>query len=112
MRAVVALHCLLAGFVHGADVGQCQTNSVEGWTVLVDERLLAEQSVETKKALELLRTHLKEIVRVVPASPMEYFAENTEAFFSRNDCFPFARAELKRHDPEMEELAKVWSVTK
>ncbi len=31
----------------------------------------------------------------------EYFAESTEAFFSRNDFFPFTRDELKKHDPEM-----------
>ncbi len=37
-------------------------------------------------------------------NPMEYFAETTEAFFSRNDFFPFTRDELKRHDPEMEKL--------
>jgi len=42
-------------------------------------------------------------------SPMEYFAEMTEAFFSRNDFFPFTRDELKRHDPEMFKLlAKLW----
>ena len=46
------------------------------------------------------------------SSPMEYFAEATEAFFSRNDFFPFNRAELKQHDPEMERLvAKLWGVT-
>lgn len=32
---------------------------------------------------------------------MEYFAETTEAFFGRNDFFPFTRAELAAHDPEM-----------
>jgi hypothetical protein len=31
----------------------------------------------------------------------EYFAETTEAFFSRNDIYPFTRDELKEHDPEM-----------
>ena len=42
---------------------------------------------------------------------MEYFTEATEAFFSRNDFFPFNRAELKRHDPGMEQLlAKLWGV--
>jgi hypothetical protein len=235
MRALVVLLCLLVGFAYAADARQYQTNSIEGWTVLVDEQLLAEQKVDTKKALELLRTQLKEIVRVVPASaaaklrevtlwfsaeysgvkpkaeyhpdigwlrvngrnaamakgveftnvrdfqkemnrmpnftlhelahayhdrvlsggfdnveikavferakvsktydkverwfgngrpntfersyamtnPMEYFAENTEAFFSRNDFFPFTREELKRHDPEMEQLlARLWGVTK
>jgi hypothetical protein len=43
----------------------------------------------------------------------EYFAEATEAFFSRNDFFPFDREELRRHDPKMENaLARLWGVTK
>lgn len=40
------------------------------------------------------------------ASPMEYFAECTEAFFSTNDFFPFHRQQLARHDPEMFALLK------
>ena len=44
-------------------------------------------------------------------NPMEYFAENTEAYFSRNDFFPFTREELKRHDPEMfAVLEKLWGI--
>ena len=44
-------------------------------------------------------------------NPMEYFAECTEAFFSRNDFYPFDRAELKQLDPDMERLlAKLWGV--
>ena len=44
-------------------------------------------------------------------NPMEYFAETTEAFFSRNDFFPFTRKELHRHDPEMETLLeRVWKL--
>lgn len=43
-----------------------QTNTIEGWTVLVDVRLLRELPEETAKALGLLRGHLQEIVRVVP----------------------------------------------
>ena len=44
-------------------------------------------------------------------NPMEYFAESTEAFFARNDFFPFDHAELKRHDPGMEQLlAKLWGL--
>ena len=43
-------------------------------------------------------------------NPMEYFAENTEAFFSRNDFFPFTRDELKQTDPEMFELLeRLWN---
>lgn len=42
-------------------------------------------------------------------TPQEYFAETSEAFFSRNDFFPFDRDELKRHDPEMYGLlGKLW----
>lgn len=43
-------------------------------------------------------------------SPQEYFAESTEAFFARNDFFPFNREELRRHDPAMERLLeRLWS---
>lgn len=206
-----------------------QTKSVEGWTVLVNDRLLTESPDATIKALELLGLQLREIVRVVPApavaklrtvplwfspeypgvppraeyhpgagwlklngrdptmvkgveftnartfeaemkrmpnfalhelahayhdqvfgfgnaeikaaydrakasqsyeavgrwhgdgrpntterayamsTPQEYFAETSEAFFSRNDFFPFTRAELEKHDPEMAALlARLW----
>lgn len=45
------------------------------------------------------------------SSPQEYFAENTEAFFGRNDFFPFDRTELQEHDPRfLELLKKVWQV--
>jgi len=44
--------------------------------------------------------------------PQEYFAETTEAFFGTNDFFPFTRAELKQHDPEMFALLeKLWIST-
>lgn len=212
-----------------------QTNSIEGWRVLVNERLLAEEKAATEKALKLLRGQLQEIVRVVPppavaklrevtlwfspeypgvppraeyhpgadwlrhngrdpvmargveftdvrnfeaetkrmpnftlhelahsyhdrvltrgfenveikavyerakasksydqverwfgdgrpntkekayamTNPMEYFAESTEAFFSRNDFFPFTREELKQLDPEMDQLLVIlWGVTR
>ncbi len=43
-------------------------------------------------------------------NPMEYFAETSEAFFGTNDVFPFVRAELKEHDPEMFKLLKkLWA---
>ena len=209
-----------------------QTNSIEGWRVLVNVRLLSDDRAATEKALGLLRVQLQEIARVVPApavaklrevplwfspeypgvkpraeyhpdagwlrdngrdpamatgveftdvrnfeaetkrmpnftlhelahgyhdrvlargfgnpeikaayerakisksydtverwfgkgrpntrekayamtNPMEYFAETTEAFYSRNDFFPFTRAELKHHDPEMAALLEqLWN---
>ncbi len=43
---------------------------------------------------------------------MEYFAETTEAYFFRNDFFPFTREELRRHDPEMYALLeRLWGVS-
>jgi hypothetical protein len=45
-------------------------------------------------------------------NPQEYFAESTEAFFTRNDFFPYDYAELLRHDPEMcKLLTQLWGVT-
>ncbi len=39
----------------------------------------------------------------------EYFAEGTEAYFYRNDFYPFVRAELQRHDPRLHDLLKkIW----
>jgi dipeptidyl-peptidase-4 len=42
-------------------------------------------------------------------NPMEYFAEGSEAYFYRNDFYPFVRAELKEHDPRLHELlVEIW----
>ena len=42
---------------------------------------------------------------------MEYFAEGTEAYFDRNDFYPFVRAELKEHDPVFHDLLEeIWGV--
>ena len=39
----------------------------------------------------------------------EYFAESTEAYFYRNDFYPFTRAELRLHDPAAHALMeKIW----
>jgi len=39
----------------------------------------------------------------------EYFAEGTEAYFNRNDFYPFVRAELKEHDPVFHDLlVEIW----
>ena len=221
------------GMPGGSIAARYETNLIAGWTVLVNERLLAGEKPATDQALALLRGQLQEIVRVVPApavaelrkvtlwfspkypdvkptaeyhpgadwlrehgrdpamaqgveftnvrnfaaetrrmpnftlhelahayqdrvlphgfdnaeiraayerakaagiydrversfgdgrantferayaltNPMEYFAETTEAFFARNDFFPFNRAELKQHDPDMAQLlARLWAV--
>ena len=39
----------------------------------------------------------------------EYFAEGTEAYFYRNDFYPFVRAELNEHDPALQALLQeIW----
>jgi Mlc titration factor MtfA (ptsG expression regulator) len=44
-------------------------------------------------------------------NPMEFFAESTEAFFTRNDFFPFDRTQLHDADPETEKLiGRLWGV--
>ena len=43
----------------------------------------------------------------------EYFAEGTEAFFYRNDFYPFVRAELGVHDPTLLKLlTEIWEPAK
>lgn len=44
-------------------------------------------------------------------NPMEYFAEATEAYFGKNDFFPFVRSELLATDPKGYEMIKwAWKV--
>lgn len=61
---------IMAMGVVAANAASFQTNPTEGWRVPVNERLLADNQAAT------------------------------EAFFSRNDFFPFTRDDLKHHDPE------------
>lgn len=51
-----------------------------------------------------------EKVRAYAATnPMEYFAEGSEAYFYRNDFYPFVGAELKEHDPMLHALlVEIW----
>src|SRR4051812_25852988 len=71
-----ALLLLLAGPRAGVAANH-QTNFMEGWRVLVDERLLGTNQAATAKALELLRVQLQEIVRVVPAPAVARLREVT-----------------------------------
>lgn len=49
-----------------------RTNDVEGWRLMIDERLLAEStSNATVRAVELLKAQLREIVQKVPAPAVE-----------------------------------------
>ncbi len=42
---------------------------------------------------------------------MEYWAESSEAYFAVNDIYPFVRAELRDHDPQMARFVeRYWGV--
>ena len=42
---------------------------------------------------------------------MEYWAESSEAYFAVNDIYPFVRAELREHDPQMARFVeRYWGV--
>lgn len=42
---------------------------------------------------------------------MEYWAESTEAYFAVNDFYPFVRAQLREHDPQMAKfIERYWGV--
>ncbi|MEZ6122905.1 MAG: hypothetical protein R3C49_06975 [Planctomycetaceae bacterium] len=44
-------------------------------------------------------------------NPMEYFAEGTEACFSRNDYFPYDRGQFVKHDPDgLAVIESLWGV--
>lgn len=44
-------------------------------------------------------------------NPMEYWAESSEAYFAVNDIYPFVRAQLREHDPQMARfIERYWGV--
>lgn len=58
--------------------------------------------------VERVNAKKKEKAYAITAMP-EYFAELTEAYFGKNDFFPFTKAELEKHDPVGYELMRsVW----
>jgi dipeptidyl-peptidase-4 len=51
----------------------------------------------------------KKVKHYALSTHKEYFAEGTEAYFYRNDFYPFVRAELKEHDRTLHDiLVKIW----
>jgi hypothetical protein len=65
-----------------------------------------DRASKTRRYESVARIDSKNQKAYAATNPMEYFAEATEAFFGKNDFYPFIRSELKQHDPEMFELLK------
>jgi hypothetical protein len=69
-----------------------------------------DNSIKAKRYESVERIHGKKQKAYAATDRMEYFAETSEAFFGKNDFFPFVRSELKRHDPAMFALLeKLWN---
>ena len=67
------------------------------------------QAAESGKYQNVLRISGEVTQHYALSNAKEYFAESTEAFFGTNDFYPFVRAELARHDPEMFRLLEeIW----
>lgn len=68
-----------------------------------------EAAVESKSYEQVLLYNGRKVRHYGLTNHKEYFAEATEAYFYRNDFYPFVRGELKEHDPKMHAvLEAVW----
>lgn len=58
---------------------------------------------------DVLHIHGHKTKHYALTTPMEYFAELSEAYFGTNDFYPFVRGELREHDPTAYALLeKIW----
>ncbi|MBN2137191.1 MAG: hypothetical protein JW720_05245 [Sedimentisphaerales bacterium] len=67
-------------------------------------------ALETKQYESVLHINGRKERAYALNNDQEYFAECSEAFFGTNDFYPFVKAELKHHDPNMySALEELWS---
>lgn len=68
-----------------------------------------EQAQQAKRYERVLDHTGRQVKHYGLSNCKEYFAEGTEAFFYRNDFYPFVRAELQDHDPALHDLLmRIW----
>jgi hypothetical protein len=71
------------------------------------------QAMDRKLYDKVRHANGKEQKAYAATNDQEYFAELTEAYFGRNDFFPFTHDELKKHDPQgFALMRKVWGDVK
>ena len=95
-----------------------QTKLIEGWTVLVSDKLFQDDEKATNRALELLTLQLKEVVQEVPASVVVdlrkvplWFSPEYEGVSPRAEYHPGAGWLRDNHrDPAMEKAIEFTNV--
>ena len=80
--------------------------ALDGGFENAEVRAAYEKAMAAKLYDSVLQIRGKDERAYATTNRMEYFAEASEAFLGTNDFFPFVRAELRRHDPEMYALLK------
>lgn len=76
-----------------------------------DPRVIAayDNAMEHKLYDKVLLYTGQQVRHYAATNHKEYFSESTEAYFYRNDFYPFVRAELKIHDPVTHDLMEeIW----
>jgi len=70
-----------------------------------------QQAVAAKTYEKVKHVNGKEKRHYALSNEKEYFSECTEAYFGKNDFYPFTRADLKKHDPAGYAMVEsVWKV--
>ena len=96
----MVLHELAHGYLDRA---------LEGGFGNAEIRAAYDRALEAGPCDSVLRIGGEDERAYATTNAMEYFAEASEAYFGTNDFYPFVRAELRRHDPEMYALLeKLW----
>lgn len=117
------VHCV--HIPDAADFASLRHQRVQPWSVLHElahayhDQVLGFDHAEIRAAFERFRDggrykktlHIdgRDVSHYALTNEKEFFAEMTEAYFGRNDFFPFNRAELMREEPELYKLLEtIW----
>jgi hypothetical protein len=72
-----------------------------------------DRAMKAKLYDEVLLYNGKKVRAYAATNHKEYFAEGVEAYFYRNDFYPFVRAELELHDPFLHDvMVQIWGPLK
>jgi hypothetical protein len=98
----MVLHELAHGYHH---------QFLEGGFNNVAVKAAYDQAIKAKLYESVARVHGPKQKAYAATNPMEYFAENSEAFFGKNDFYPFIRSDIQQFDPKMFWLLQtLWNV--